>query len=205
MYLVTLKKDYETETGVTKLVFLSPMAILKDGVELESEEEALKFNAEGSLMIPESYTITEDSRFLMDLSTEEIIVFDPAVEEDEDECQCGGNCKCKSSNNFYYAVVVPSERELEQGDLDKFTVELLLMRTDCMAPQFAIGLAMEGKYVIQIEREQFESLDIGDDISVYMDEYYDNVEYPDDEQDDEETTGEEDCGPDEEDCGPGEE
>lgn len=186
MYLVTLKSEYEVETGSTKLAFASPMAILRDDVELESEEDAFKFNDERCLMVPNSYTITEDSRFLIDLSSEEVIVFEPTVEEDEEgTCNCTGNCKCKTTgNNFYYAVVSDSEKEPEQGDLDKFTVNTVLMRTDAIAPQFVIGYAKEGQYVIPIERIQFESLVIGEDMPVYMDEYYDNITFPEDGADD---------------------
>lgn len=196
MFLVTLKREWEANCqGGNQIVVASPMAILKDGIAPSTQEEdEIRFNDEGVLVVPETILITEDTRFLLDTGSDTAVIMDPSPMEGDD-CTCNGNgiCKC-GSGNFYYAVVSDSEKPVAEGDLDRFTVEMLLMRNDTIAPQFVIGYAKDDMYVIPIEREMFENLSIGDDIPVYMDEYYNNTELPFPEPEDDETEVETETG-----------
>lgn len=172
MYLVNLKREYESEImGGTQLVIASVMSMIKDLTAEDEERTEMCFDDDGNLFIPDGIIITEDTKFLLDIAADTATILSKSPEEaDSEGCEC--TCRSKSTN-LYYAVVYKPESSSEDGaDVEYFEVESLIMRDDPVTPQYIIGFSREGKYVIPIEREQFENLEIGDQVAVYMGEYY---------------------------------
>lgn len=180
MYLVNLGNGHEVkdENGITKTLIAGVMSMIKDVQAPDDTREDICFDNDGNLFVPDNdIVVTEDTLFVINVKVGdqfEIMVADK-IEDEDDPCEC----KCNKSDKFYYALirekedVQKNERENDELELvEEFDVTLLLMRDDPMAPQHVIGYAREGSYLVPIEKEQFESLEIGDTLTVYMGEFY---------------------------------
>lgn len=174
MYIINLKKTQTiaTDDNSSSLYLASIDAMMKEP-ETEISHDEIYFDEENNLIVPGTYTITEDSTFLVNEILKTVWIVAPySNDDDTDEGPC--LCECGSkSNRHYYATI--SSLEPVESITEPFVIETLVMRTEPIAPQFIIGYARNGQYIIEISREDFEGLAVGDTIELDMEEFYESV------------------------------